>query len=515
MNQFLRKAIPYYLFISVAVALTALIIFLITGDFSLLIKLLLGVAVIFVSIYILIDPTRILAIFNQRQVRIGNNIIVQIISVVIILVVINLLINSNDLRWDLTVDRTNSLSDESISLLQVLPEPIHAIAFFSPAIPSDSTNTLLSTYEFASNGNFTYEFVDIDENPTLAHAYNVLRDGTIVLIMGDRQEQVTTLTETQITSSINHLIFPEDRVIYFITGHDEADIQGTDSYAYSYVYNLLIQKNYSVQELDLLNTGGVPDDASVVILAGPILPLSNDEVSILQNYLDNGGAMIALMEPTALTDFSFTEDPLTVYLESQWGIHLYGDVIFDPNVRLSFSVASDPSSYTEHPILSNLSGVYILFYTARAIQPINPPDTVSLTNLLSSAAESWGETNIASINSGQIGEDSEDLYGPLPIAVAGENTFSGGRVVVIGDSEFANDNFVQNYGNTDLIINTIDWAASQEDLMSISTHNSDRRVLISPTPEAMNLIFLVTIILIPLIIVIIGLVVWLQRRKRA
>jgi len=514
MRSFLKKAAPYFLFISVVLATTGLIIFLVSHKFSLLIQLLLSATVILISIYFFIDPKRFFSIFSQRQVRIGNNILVQIIALIIILVVINFFSNENDQRWDLTVDRTNSLSDESVSLLQVLPEPIHALAFFSPAIPSDTTNTLLSSYQYSSDGNFTYEFVDIDENPTLAHEYNVLRDGTVVLVMGDRQEQVTTLTETQITSAINHLIFPEERVIYFVTGHDEADIQGTDSYAYSYVNNLLVQKNYSVQELDLLNIGQVPSDASMVIIAGPIIPLNTDEISMLQNYMDTGGSLIVLLEPTALTDFSYTDDPLSVYLESQWGIHLYGDVIYDPNVRLSFSVASDPSSYADHPILSNLSGVYILFYTARAIQPINPPDQITLTTLLTSSEESWGETNITSINSGQISEDSADLYGPLPLGVAGENTTSGSRIVVIGDSEFANDNFVQNYGNTDLIINTIDWASNQENLISINAHSSVRRVLISPTPEVMNLIFLVTIVLIPLIITICGVVVWLQRRKK-
>jgi len=107
----------------------------------------------------------------------------------------------------------------------------------------------------------------------------------------------------------------------------------------------------------------------------------------------------------------------------------------------------------------------------------------------------------------------EDNLGPLTLAMVGEDAAKNARLVVVGDSDFATNAEFFNYGNGDLLINAIDWASRQEALISLTPKQSTPRFVAPPTTQAVGLIFLLTVIVIPGAVIASGIYVWLSRRR--
>ncbi len=111
-------------------------------------------------------------------------------------------------------------------------------------------------------------------------------------------------------------------------------------------------------------------------------------------------------------------------------------------------------------------------------------------------------------------DEGQDNPGPLTIAYTAENTTNQSRLVLIGDTDFSvNGNFTA-YGNGDLIVNSIDWTTGQENLISLTPRTTTQRVLVAPKVYTLGLIFLITIIIIPGLVLLSGILVWIQRKKR-
>jgi ABC-type uncharacterized transport system involved in gliding motility auxiliary subunit len=104
--------------------------------------------------------------------------------------------------------------------------------------------------------------------------------------------------------------------------------------------------------------------------------------------------------------------------------------------------------------------------------------------------------------------------GPVSLAVAGSNSQTNARVVVVGDADFASDQYYTSYGNSDFIINSIDWAASQNNLINLTAKTPTNRILVPPSDTMIGLILLGSVFFIPGLVIFFGITTWLQRRHR-
>ncbi len=109
----------------------------------------------------------------------------------------------------------------------------------------------------------------------------------------------------------------------------------------------------------------------------------------------------------------------------------------------------------------------------------------------------------------------EDTLGPLTVGMVGEDGATQARLVVLGDSDFASNAEFYNYANGDLLVNSIDWAARQEALISLTPKQSTPRFVTPPTTQAVGLIFLLTVLVIPGAVIAAGVSVWIRRRRQA
>ena len=175
---------------------------------------------------------------------------------------------------DLTENRRHSLSPQTIQLLRSLKTDVKALAFFRPDQPGKRVaDGLLEQYARASNGRFKWEVVDLDLGPKLAAQYGVEAYGTIVLEAGGKHEKVLSVEEEPITNALVKVTREGKRVVYVLQGHGEPDLGNSERTGLSVAKTAMERASYEVKPLVLARETKIPDDAAVVIVAGPRIEL--------------------------------------------------------------------------------------------------------------------------------------------------------------------------------------------------------------------------------------------------
>jgi ABC-type uncharacterized transport system involved in gliding motility auxiliary subunit len=509
-----HKLAPLALIVSLAAFFAAGGLFILRQQLDLAIKTSLAFIPAGIATAILLDPDGARKFLTGRQARYGSNTLITSLAFVGILVAVNYLGHQLTQRWDLTQSKEHTLSKETIQLLENLKAPVTAQAFFSSHIPIDSAETLLDSYKFASRGKFDFKVVNPEKDPVAARNLNITKDGTIVFQTGEQKTEVTFASEQDFTSALIKITNPGNHALYFLTGHGEYDPQGGGSdFSYTSVKNALQHKNYLVYNLNLITNPKIPEDALTIIIAGPRKPLSQQEIDLLKSYVNKGGSLVVLAEPRPFTDYGVQKDLLAEFLNAQWGIQLNENVIIDPAAKGRLDAIAN--FYEDHPITQKLKEIVTVFPTARSISHPTNPDAYQEIDLIKTSPTTWGETDYRKVlDNTYLTSPQSGTKGPLVIATAVTSKQSKSRLVVIGDADFASDNNFATFGNGDLLINTIDWAASQESQLNITLKSPVQRLMVPPKQNTLNVILLTTVFLIPGAVIFSGVATWIQRRKR-
>jgi ABC-type uncharacterized transport system involved in gliding motility auxiliary subunit len=477
---------------------------------TLALQISIALIVVGLSAYALMAPDQIRRIFTGRQARYGSNAFILALAFLGILFVANYIVYQNPKSWDLTEDKSHTLASETLQALATLPENVNAIAFYSTGLSSADAETLLSDFKANSNGKFDYRFVDPDLDPLAAREAGITGDGKILLVMGERREIASSGTENELTRTLIRLINPTPRAVYFLEGHGEPTLDS----GFSIARSTLESKNYTVSSLNLAVTNEVPADALSIVIGGPKKPLTNQEVFLLKQYVDAGGSLVVMEDPLPFTEFGTSRDPLAEYLSSDWSISLNKDIVIDlVNSQNPFQAVSSQYSGT-HPITQNMTDNYfVILPQARSISFGAPQENITATALILTSENSWGETNLVEGETPAY-DEGVDLAGPLNLAASADNSVTEGRVVVFGNVVFATNDAFDAYGNGNIFVNSVDWAAEQEDLINITPRTPITRSFIPPTSVALVIILIGSIFIVPGLVVAAGISAWVSRRRR-
>ena len=485
--------------------------------------------------------------FERRQTRYGALAGTSILLVAAIVVGVNYLLARQNLRWDLTAGGQYSLSDQTRQVLDTLAGPVRIRVFArEPDFPRYRDR--LDEYAYQTS-RVTVDYIDADRQPMLARQYEVQTYGTIVFEYEGRVERVESDAEQDLTNALITVVEGAEQTVYFLEGHGEKAHAGTDRDGYGTVSSALALDNFDVESLVLAQAGAVPDDATVVVAAGPQTDLLPGEVDALRAYLDLGGKLLLLLDPPVTGDEPAPEGLLGLVRE--WGIEVGTDVVVDASGvgQLFGADASVPvvASYPFHPITErfNLLTAYPL---ARSVSAASggPAGRVAQP-FIETGPQSWQEADIDSLVTGQVelDETGGDRPGPISIGMAvsapapspagvgddaAEDDEVGGaadggpgsddgsdstppetRLAVIGDSDFASNAVVGIQGNRDMFLNAVNWLAQQENLISIRAREpEDRRLTL--TASAQRRLFWLSVLLLPAAILGAGVYTWMSRR---
>ncbi len=448
----------------------------------------------------------------SRVAQSGTNAIVATLSVFVILGLINFLAVRYPTRIDLTETGLYTLAPQSRQLVKSLQKPVKVWVFERDPKPED--RALLENYR-QQGQNFSYEYVDPQIKLGLANKFNVQSPGEIYLETGNQQRKLQGaneqgLSETRLTNALQQITSNFSAKVYFVQGHGEQPLTGEQN-SLSQALSVLTEKNYTVEPLNLAQTT-IPQDATVVVLAGARRGLLPSEATALSNYLNRGGSLLIAIDPT----INLGIDSLL----KSWGVSLDNRLAVNP---AGAAVGLGPAvilvdSYGQHPITQDFGNGLSLYRGARPIET-TIVEGVQATPLLLTSPQSWAESDLKDENL-QF-DPSRDRTGPLTLGVAlsrpakaaSNDKPSESRMVVIGNSDFITNNQFSQQLNGDVFINSISWLSKQEGASQLSVRPKEaknRRINLQ-APQA-SILSWTALGFIPLIGFVSAVILWWLRR---
>jgi ABC-type uncharacterized transport system involved in gliding motility auxiliary subunit len=523
----MKRFSPFAGWSALIFGVTALITYLFLSEYSLLILTFVSIAGINALFFLVVDRKEVLRSLKTRTALYGMNTTVVILVFLGILIFINLLTHRHKFLWDLTETSAYTLSAQTRKIVKNLPRKVKITAFYQIGNPSRETfQQLVEGYKELTD-QIEVELVDPDRRPAVVKQYGVTTYGTVIFESGKQETKVKKATEEELTNALLQVTRDQQKKIYFLSGHKEKNIEDKERRGYSQAKQALERDHYKVEQLLLLQTGQVPEDANALIINGPEKNLQESEIAAIDAYLNRGGAVLLLLDPQQ-------DAGLTAFL-GRWGVDIRDDLVIDPLSKLFGADYTTPiiSQFADHPITRNM-GQQVIFPLLRSVSAITTED-METTQVLFSGPKSWAEKDYAS---GKVSLDPGiDLQGPVPVTVVSTKVIKSAtstgptpdassktdtsepqepakkaHLVVVGDSEFASNQFFSLYGNSDFFLNTASWLAKEENLISIRPRTRKwSPITLSETQG--NLIAMLGIIVFPGLVILTGLRVWWKRRS--
>jgi ABC-type uncharacterized transport system involved in gliding motility auxiliary subunit len=468
---------------------------------------------------------------NLRNLKYGSHASLFTLIVLAVVIILYLVAMRHNQRFDVTGTKRFTLAAQTVKVLDNLQIPVEIIGFFQLEDPDrDTFKELLERYAHHTD-KLSYELVDPDRQPAMAKRYDIMAYKTVVVLGQGKQEKFFRLEEAALTNAILKVTRQTNKVVYFVTGHGEPSITDSERTGYSLAKQKLEDQNYTVKELAVARQGQIPDEAAVVIIAGPHTALLDAELSALTAYIKHGGSLLFLLDPQSA--------PNVVPFLHRYGFILQDDTVIETNPlgRLAGGDYLMPAvmTYEQHPITRDLRGIMTLFPVVRSVRLAEPlPEGVEGQTLASTSSESWAETNLEMLDEGRTAFDKgQDTPGPISIAAAvtvsrqaseasaataSQKTAKeapparSARLVVVGDSEFASNNFFPLQADGDFFLNTVSWLAEEEDLIAIRAREGGGSGPVVLTAAQQPLIFWIPVVLLPLAVFATGGLVFFRRR---
>jgi ABC-type uncharacterized transport system involved in gliding motility auxiliary subunit len=448
--------------------------------------------------------------FSARSSRLGANALTVSILVLVVLGLINFLGYRHKKRVDLTSEKLYTLSDQSRRSVSELKKDVDIIRF---ARTPDTTFKDLATEYVNAGSHLHYREVDPQEKPEVARQYNVTHMNDIVVSSGSHNETLTGTGEQEVTNAIIKVTRDTVKNICFVEGHGEKSIASGEQDGLQGDDKALKSEGYQTKTVNLVSAGEVPSDCSVLVDAGPKQALFPQEAGIISKYLDGGGRALLLLDPET--------DPKLDSVLDAWNIALGSNVVIDASGvgRLFGTGPAVPLvvDYGPSPIVQNFTGTMTFFNLARTVSLKDKGKSDPQgTELLKTSPRSF---TVPNLKTNEVRYDpAKDQAGPLSLGVVAErhaagagDTSKSARLVVIGNSAFATNQWAGLQRNGDLFVNTVNWLAQDEDLISVRPKNpTNRRVILTETQQ--RELFFASMFFLPGLVIISGAVIWFRRR---
>lgn len=449
-------------------------------------------------------------------------------------------------RFDWTAGGVYSLSDKSRNVVQELKRDVEFVVFIAPGQDLyEPVREILSQYDAASQ-RITVRYFDPERNPVeaqqLVQKYKVSSTGQVVVVSGQDKRVIDSADlaefdysgmqmgqppkmtgfkgEQLFTSALLQLAEGRKPKILFTTGHGERSLDDRQEHGLSSIHDLLGRDNFELEEWASRTAGAVPQGADLVVIAGPTSPFIESEVKAFGTYLNNGGRMLLLVDPTLgqTPGSGLVPTGLDPWLAG-YGVKLGNDIVVDAKGAYPGAPPYTlfPSVYeADHPITQPLSqsGVPVLLNVVRSVGA-QSVGSFKVTELIKTTEDGWGETSLASLEN--VGKDAQDLAGPVSLGVAVETPKEEGkkplRLVVLGDSDLATNQLVGGMpANAVLLANALNWLAEREALLTIPPKKTEN-VRLNLTGDQLRTIYLTALLFLPSLAVALGIAVFVRRRR--
>jgi gliding motility-associatede transport system auxiliary component len=414
------------------------------------------------------------------------------------------------LQRDITQNAINSLEPGSVQVLQQMPGEVKLTVFTNEqdAMKGDMHRLIrnfVALYQ-RYKPDLTLTFIDPAKHPDAVRQYDIQNNGEMVVEYGGRREHLTMLNEQALTSALLNLAHRRQQLVMYLYGHGERKLDGNANFDLGEFGRRLRQNGFRIGALNLAVAQDVPSNASLLIVTQPQVDLMPGELDKLMRYIDNGGNLLWLVDAEPLHGLE--------QLAEKLGLVLSPGIVIDPDAQ---QMRAPPTwalaaGYPPHAITRNFNLVTVFPY-ARSLDHEDSNDW-QYHSVVEAAPRGWVSRNIPGEGQQPHFDKNHDVPGPITIALALQRNINDldQRIVVVGDGSFLSNTYAGNGGNLDLGVNMVNWLTNEEKLITIQPRAA-KDSAVNLSKRQLSFISIGFVIVLPLLLAIIGGVLWWRRRS--
>ena len=468
---------------------------------------------------------------SVKNIKIGAYSSGLIIVVFAVALFANLMVNELPQKYtnfDVTSQKLYSLSDKTENFVKNLSEDINIYVLQDEKNKDEVLDSTLQKYTALSKHiKVTYK------NPVKTPSfYKQYTDGDIsmnsIIVEGSKRYKVVDYSniyekevdystyqenttgydgEGQITSAIDYVTKNDMPKAYTIEGHDEMTLD-------SGFQSAIEKQNITIETLSLLKVDAIPEDAKFVMIMAPATDFSEDDTNKVIDYIEKGGKLFVT---TTLIENMQESMP-----NFQKILDCYNAKIVNGTI-----IETDSNYYYQQPayLLPEVQNTYLtdgVYQQKYAFMPyaqgitVEEAQDVTVTSILKTSDNAFSKINLSNAQSYE--KTMEDISGPFDLGVYVEKTYNENtaKLFLFSSFNFFTDQADQMVANANLTIFTnciSEVIDADESSVVVPSKSYQVETLTISSGNAM-IIGLFIAVIIPISLMIIGFLIWLNRRKR-
>lgn len=512
----------------------------------------LGIGVLSLIAWGLMAPDQLIDILRGRALQYGGTAILVTAVFMVALTMIYVVVREQGWQQDLSNRQFFSLTEEARDIITTLASdpslpPVELVGFFTSAQTGrqDQAAILLNDIQTTSDGRITYSFVNPERNPQLAEQFGT-QPGQLVAVPLDAEgnrdlenaELIQVMDQQPIIDALIKVTSSGNFRMLVLNVENGMNIDDSTGAGMSILAQRMRDRyNWTIEQVSLLQLnqeGGVqlndPSlDGEVLVIPGGSQPLPEDALSILTDYMDNGGDVVIYAGLNISGESTLAAAPdLSDYLMESFGLRVTDQLILDPS-RQTVQSPLDLllTNFSDHPIMDaydpEVNG--LIFYFPHVIELAETaPETVTVSTLVSTEDTAYARDDLdltQELTQEDLQPAPDSPSGPFVVMAAAENTATGARLVVAGTDSLP-QNFYQQFSalgvsNLSVTQDSLLWAVNYDAFQTFSDTALSRNqpIPVFAEPGDLNTINFVASVLLPFGVLLLGVAVWWSNRERA
>lgn len=453
-------------------------------------------------------------------------------AIVAIVVVVNLIVGQLPEKYrniDVSSTKIYEITETSKKLLKALDKDITMKVLAVEEETDERIRTFLSKYSGLSD-RISVEWIDPVLHPSALEEYEATENTIVIsceetgkstavtfgdILVADMSSYYYTGTvsetefdgEGQLTSAVNYVVNDEQKKIYRTAGHGEAALSATIS-------DLMNKNNYTVAELNLLMEGGIPEDCELLLINAPTKDLSEEEKTVVENYLAQGGDVMLLLGDKNSADLENVSALMKTYgMQSTDGYIADPQRCYQGNYFYLF-----PELNVAGDLANGITSGMTLVVNAHGFTLTNASrDTITTTAFMESSDQAYAMTEETQTEGsyvlGAVATETIRTEEGKSDAEEADSSEKESRFTVISAGSLIDSGITDAFTtleNTTLFMNAV--TAHFDGAENISIEPKSLAVEYN-TVQYVGWFSLLVIFGIPLLILAIGVVIWFRRRK--
>lgn len=418
---------------------------------------------------------------------------------------------------DFTRAGRNTLSASSIAAVRSLDHPLRVTAFSgnSPELRT-RIDQLVQSYQ-RHKDDIKLVHVDPNADPRRVRDAGIRFYNQLLIEYEGASEILSRLTEEAFTNALTRLGHRQERWLVFLAGHGERRVDRDANFDLSKWSEQLQQRGFRTRSLSLAENPQIPQNTSVLVIAGPQVKLLQGETKKILHYVSNGGNLLWLAEPGSLQGLDNLAEHLAIEFIPGTIVDLRSQQLTgSPTALVIADYGTHPAvkNFHDNTIFPNACGISMAEENSTGTRAAKEETDWRHQVLVDTRASAWSETG--SIERAIGFDKGKDIAGPLNIAVAASRKRNNReqRIIVVCDGDFASNAFLLGNGaNLDFSMSIMNWLSHDDAYVNIPVRTvADQTLKLSVAMR--NTLMILFAIVIPLLLVASGIGIWLRRRRR-